>query len=310
MKEQYTDKEIRNLLFDKTLFFVIFSVFTFLLLLAIILNILFYVGNPFIFVGVPLAIEIILIIIFTYFYIIRTNENNWYISKEVITVTGTKSVGDEDIEVIYDCFILYDNKRVVYKGKGTCYFGDTIYVIRNKKNNIPLYAFIDRYFEYKGNKEIIDNTDKYNNEYYYQNSFGKRSIVNDETYKLKDGNKFIVGALTKEEKEKNKKTYNIILLLLVGFWIFGTIRYYFVKDYIKDNWIQTTAIIESRDDYYTTEEYPKYKYGVSYTIKEKKYHSYVVSTHGSISDINKKIIIYIDPNNYNKVKIYDWKTFV
>ena len=46
-----------------------------------------------------------------------------------------------------------------------------------------------------------------------------------------------------------------------------------------------------------------------YKIDGKEYHSYIISTYGSVFDIDYKIRVYVNPKNMQTVKYERWKTF-
>ena len=107
--------------------------------------------------------------------------------------------------------------------------------------------------------------------------------------------------------DKNKSLIILYIFLILSF--LSTIRYYSEKRDMRENWIFTTATIESRDLYSTAGEDYKYKYGIVYTVDGEEYHSYVISTDGTVFDIDRKINVYVNPNNLQAVKYEKWETF-
>ena len=107
----------------------------------------------------------------------------------------------------------------------------------------------------------------------------------------------------------DKRNKTVILIALLILFIFNTERYFQMKKDMYENWIYTTATIESRELYSTSGDDYKYKYGIVYSIKGEEYHSYLISTYGSVFDIGYKIRIYVNPKDYQEVKYDRWETF-
>ena len=109
-------------------------------------------------------------------------------------------------------------------------------------------------------------------------------------------------------EQKNNIKKMIITIILLGFFLTFS-QYISNKIDTKENWIKIEATVKERKLYKSSKENKKYKYKLSYTIKGKKYQSYFITTEGSTSDINKKIKIYVNKNNLEKIKISNWNTY-
>ena len=303
---KYNDKDIIEYLVDSTTFIGMILLFLLALIMSTVVIISQELNDYLIVLGIPIAIIIFIIILYIYTIIFYNNENNWYISKEKITITRVISESREGTSDF--SFILFDNKAIRYKRFSDCYYGDTIYVIRKSTNNKPVYVFLENEFEYIGSKGIIDNTYNYNNEYYYENSLKKRTPVNKDTYEVSNGNRFMVGKKTKNDKESIIISILLVSFIFISFLIIAFIISNDSSNGIKNAWINTTGTIENRE-IYSTPGKNKYKYEITYDINGEKYRGYIISTHGSKNDINKKIAIYVNPSNFKEVKIDKWKTF-
>ena len=77
---------------------------------------------------------------------------------------------------------------------------------------------------------------------------------------------------------------------------------------MRENWIYTTATIESMDSYQSADEY-KHKFGIVYEIDGEEYHSYIITSHGSIYEIGYKIKVYVNPDDLEEVKCDKWEPY-
>ena len=302
MKTQLTNKDIRKRLLKNNnfVFYVVMICFLFFILLFWFVNKTAFIILGFCFCGFIIAFIIYII----YKIILFSDDNNWYISKEVITIA--KDMGDSDSTDLR--VLLYDNQLVSIKSFDFCY-GDTIYVIRRYKNSKPCFIFSEKEFDYIGDKKIFNNTDKYGKEYFLEKVNGKRIPVNDETHEYnEDGTKFVVTSSTKQDKEYAKKFakyYVPIMLILV---LISSTYYYFSKKDMRENWIYTTATIESMDSYQSGDEY-KHKFGIVYEIEGEEYHSYIITSHGSVFEIGYKIKVYVNPKDLEEAKCDKWEPY-
>ena len=302
MKTQLTNKDIKKRLINNNNFIFIIMMISFLFF---ILLFWFFSKPALIILSFCFGCFIIVFVIYLlYKIIIFNNDDNWYISKEVITIA--KDMGDSDATDLR--VLLYDNKLVNVISEKYCY-GDNIYVIRRTMDNKPVYTFSCNEMEYIGDKKIVDNTDKYGKEYFLEKINGKRIPVNEETHDYNgDGTKFLVSDSTKQDKEYAKKIaryYVPIMLILI---LISSTYYFFTQKDMKENWIYTTATIENMDLYSDGNEY-KNKFEIVYKINGEEYHSYIITSHGSVYEIGYKIKIYVNPKDLDEVKYDKWETF-
>ena len=302
MKEQLTDQRIKKSLQNKNCILAYMIIFYFEAVAGLIL---LFSGIHINFIIIIAAI-IVSIAIYKLIRNLKYNDDDsWYISKEIINTTKTVSSEYSDSIMI----VLFDNKKIPYTGKGECCYGDTLYIIRRSKDDKPQIMYLDSENEYIGTKQIVDNTDKYNNEYYHTSAHGNQVRVSEETHSYyQDTTKFLVSTATKQEIEKRHKVAEILLPLFIVFFIVSSVINLKIRNDIKNNWIQINAKIESRELYSTGEDY-EYKYGIVYTIDKQEYHSYIISTHGTVYDIDSYIEVYVNPNNKEEAKVFTWKTF-
>lgn len=300
MKKQYTNNDIKKELKNNNhVFLLLISI----LLLAIGFFVLILDRISLAILGSIYGIVlIVLIVCLIYRALFYRNDKNWYITKEVIT--NIRDVGDSDGSFLK--VVLFDNKLVKVRGMNCCY-GDNIYVIRATKNNKPLYMFLEDEIDYKGDKEIVDYTNMYGKEYYFEKTTGTKIPVNEETHSTgPDGTKFLVTAHTKKDAENrekmNKVLYPILIILIIAIAIYS----FFDNKNVRENWIYTTATIEDREFIDEGEDYV-YKYYLVYKIDGVVYHSNIKTKRGKSSDVGYDIRVYVNPKNYEEVRIDRWK---
>lgn len=299
MKKQFTNNDIKKELNNNHVFLILVSLFllsTGFIVLVLDKISLTILGSVY---GIGL---IVLVVCFVHRILLYRNDKNWYITKEVIT--NVRNIGDSDGSDLR--VVLFDNKLVKVRGKNCCY-GDNIFVIRATKNNKPLYMFLEDEMDYIGDKKIIDNTNMYGKEYYLEEINGNKIPVNEEThYTNPDGTKFLVSDFTKQDKEfikKVKKYYFPIIAIII---LVVSICYFVERKNVTENWIYTTATIEDREFIAKGDDY-EYKYYLVYKIEGEEYHSYIKTGRGSEFDVGYHIKVYVNPKNYEKVKVYKWK---
>lgn len=300
MKKQYTNNDIKKELKNNN------HVFLFLisLLLFSIGFLVLFLDN--ISITIIIAIYGIVLITLVVCLIYRTqlyrNDKNWYITKEVIT--NVRDVGDSDGSDLR--VVLFDNQLVKARGIN-CGYGDNIFVIRAKKNNKPLYMFLEDEMDYQGDKEIVDYTNMYGKEYYFEKRVGNKIPVNEETHTTSpDGTKFLVTANTKKDAENREKMNRVLRPIFIILIIAVAIYYFVDRQNMRDNWIYTTATIEDREFIDEGEDYV-YKYYLVYKIDGVVYHSNIKTKRGKSSDVGYDIRVYVNPKNYEEVRIDRWK---
>ena len=225
--------------------------------------------------------------------------DNWYISKEILVTT--KVMGEYD-EFLYA--MLYDGNKVLINEKLS--FGDVIYVVRMQDNNKPRMAFSDKNNLYIGNKNVVDNTQLYNNKYFSYYSEGKQYAVTPETHSMSNGQFQATTYHRASIEEKNDKVLKIILVLVIMTLL--SLASFISKQRV--GYIMVEAKVVNIVQVETKDGLCVYDYYLEYTVGRNTYHTIVKKESTNYLETyykDRRLYIYVNKDNYEEVYIEDWE---